>query len=344
MILDNIMGYWVTDHPLVLETFVAQAREQYLAMEQALEPLVATVRNLEGDWNPRWAYYWNAKLKELTVLRTANQAALQMFDKDQSSQTAPMPLIIAGTALGYRCAFHTIESEIEEAGILITSYIEVSESHKEQHIRQRQRVLKALQEVVKETRDAIGKGRTKLIEDTEQQQKLMTPQPTQRSKQKTTPASTTDDAEAAEVPPPLSERYAAVEQALEPIVAAVPMLEGPGKPRRKQYRDLKAALLTLRTKYAVVKAINTSETELLLAPPGIVERRCEEAINAVKTAHSPSDSDQEHSLQQRQHVLTALQTVVEVTRGAIRKGRAELGQAPQEQPALHVVHSSEEVR
>ena len=191
MILDNIMGYWVTDHPQVLEAFVAQARERYLAMEQALEPLAATVRNLEGDWKPRWAYYWNAKLKELTVLRAANQAALQLFDQDQSSQAAPIPLIISGTALGYRGAFHTIESEIEEAGILITSYIEVSDSHKEQHLRQRQRVLNALQEVVKQTRKAIGKGRAKLIEDTEKQQKLMTmaPQPAQRSKQKTAPES-----------------------------------------------------------------------------------------------------------------------------------------------------------
>jgi len=186
MILDQIMGYWVTDDPAVLAAFVALVRERYNALEQALEPIEATVRNLEGDWKPRWEQYWNVKLKDLTALRAANQAALQVFDKDSSSRTAPIPLIIAGTSLGYRCALHTIASEIEEAGVLITSYMKVSESHQEPHIRQRQRVLNALQEVVKETRSAINEGRDKLIEDSGKQQKLMVARPVRKGKQETT--------------------------------------------------------------------------------------------------------------------------------------------------------------
>lgn len=194
MILDQIMEYWVTDDPTVLDAFVAQVQERYNALEQALEPIAATVRNLEGDWKPRWESYWNAKLKDLTVLRAANQAALQVFEKDSSSRTAPIPLIIAGTSLGYRCALQTIESEIEEAGVLITSYIEVSESHKEQHLRQRQRVLKALQEVVKETHSAINEGRDKLGKAAQEQQKLIAPQPVRKAKQKKPSASTRDAA------------------------------------------------------------------------------------------------------------------------------------------------------
>jgi len=199
MILDKIMGYWVTDDPAAaLEAFVVQVRGRYNALEQALEPIEATVRNLEGDWKPRWEQYWNAKLKDLTALRAANQAALQVFDKDSSSRTAPIPLIIAGTSLGYRCALHTIVSEIEEAGVLITSYIEVSESRKEQHIRQRQRVLQALQEVVKETRSAINEGRDKLVEDIEKQRKMAA-----RRKQETASTPATNDAETTAVPPSL---------------------------------------------------------------------------------------------------------------------------------------------
>lgn len=203
MILDKIMGYWVTDDPMVLEGFVAHVQEHYDALEQALEPIAATVRNLESDWKPRWNQYWNAKLKDLTALRAANQAELQVFDKEQRSRTVPIPLIIAGTSLGYRCPLHSVESQIEEAGILITSYIDVCDSHQEQHLRQRQRVLNALQEVVKETRKAIKEGRDKLVEDSGKQQKLVSAPPVRKAKHEKAPSSTTDDAETTTAQPVL---------------------------------------------------------------------------------------------------------------------------------------------
>nr|MBA2676812.1 hypothetical protein [Ktedonobacteraceae bacterium] len=258
---------------------------------------------------------------------------------EQSSEQAPVPVIFYGATMGYTIPLRLIEGRIEEVGILLTSYIEVCDSHQEQHLRQRQRVLQALQEVVETTRDAIHKGRTGLEQAPQEQQQLLAPRRTRKTKHRTTSTLATDVPEQS-----LQERYTVVEQALEPIVTAVTMMEGQGKLRRKQYRDLKAALLTLRATYTALLAFNKSETETVLASPSIVERTCEEAISAVLIAHSPSDSDQEQSLQQRQHVLKALQAVVEVTRKATSEGRAELDHAPQVQPLLHVVHSSEEVR
>ena len=331
---DFIQDDWVTEDPAALEAFITQGREHYDALEQALEPLVVAVTDLKRDWKPRWQGYWKPKLTALLSLRTATQATYQMFDREQSSEEDPVPVIFYGSNIGYSIPLSLIEGRIEEVGILLTSYIEVCDSHEEQHLRQRQRVLVALKEVVETTRDAVQKGRTGLDLAPQEQQQLLAPRRRTRKAKKTTSPSTTD---APEQSP--QERYTDVELALEPIAVAVTRLEGPGKPRRKQYRDLKAALLTLRAAHAAILVFDTSESETLLAPPGIVERRCEEAISAVKTAHEASDSDQEQSLQQRQSVLKAVQAVVEVTREAIRKGRATLDEAPQKQSTLYALHT-----
>ncbi len=195
MILDThkIMDYWVTDDPAVLDAFIVHVRERYTALEQALEPITVTVNDLERDWKPRWEHYWQTKMAALLSLRTAAHAALQVFDREQSSEDMPIPIIFAGISLGYRFGLHTVESKIEEAGILLTSYIEVCSSHEEQHLRQRQRVLNALQEVVKATREATNEGRDKLAEDS-REQKLTVPRPTRRTKQKETSGPTTDEA------------------------------------------------------------------------------------------------------------------------------------------------------
>ena len=329
---------WVTDDPAGLEAFVTQAREHYAALEQALEPLAAAVKDLEGDWDTRGVSFWTRTLEAVLALRTAVQAVLPLFDSPTSSQEQPLPLLFTGANLMYTLPLWTVQQTIEECGLLLTAYIEVNDSYQEQHLRQRQRVLGALREVVKATRDAVGQGRVELEKAPQEQKRFRAPRRTRKTKHKTASPSITDAPEQS-----LLERYTKVEQALKPIVVAVSMMEGFGKPRRKQVRNLKAALRTLCATYAVVKAINTSETETLLAPPDKVERRCEEAISAVLTIYEASDVNQEQSLQQRQHVLKALQAVVEATRKAIDEGRAELGQAPQEQPMLHVVRL-EEVR
>lgn len=197
--LDTIMGYYVTDAPDVLEGFLIQGRERYTAIEQALEPIKATVADLEGDWKPRWASYWQAKTADLTTLRTATQAALQLFDREQSSQAAPTPIIFSATSIAYKFGLHTIQSKIEEAGILLTTYIEVSASRQEKHIRQRQRVLKALQDVVKATREAVSEGRTTLNQASQEQQKLLAPRRKRQLQGEETPmVPSTDEAETAE--------------------------------------------------------------------------------------------------------------------------------------------------
>jgi len=203
MILDKIGGYWVTDDPNVLDAFLVQARERYTAIEQALEPIAATVSDLERDWKPRWEAYWKRKLTALLSLRAATHATFQLFDREQNSRENPVPAMFYETNVCYTIPLRLVLNKIEEAGILLTSYIEVSNSHQEQHLRQRQRVLKALQKVVSSVREVIGKGHAELDRATQEQKKLLTPRRTRRSKQKATPASTTDDAETAEGQPSL---------------------------------------------------------------------------------------------------------------------------------------------
>ena len=325
---------WVTEDPAALEAFVATGREHYAALEQALEPLATTVTDLKRDWKPRWKGYWKLKLTALLSLRTATQATFEMFDREQSSEEAPVPVIFYGANMGYTIPLSLVGGRIEEAGILLTSYIEVCESHQEQHLRQRQRVLVVLQEVVEFTHDAIQKGRTGLELAPQEQQQLLAPRRTRKTKHKTASTPTTDAPERS-----LQERYTDVEQALEPIAVAVIRLEGPGKPRPKQVRDLKSALHTLRAKYAVVRAFDTHET--LLDSLGRVERRIEEVHGRIDV-YEASGLERDQQLRQWQDMLKALQAVVEVTHEAISEGRATLDHAKQEQPMLRVVHREEE--
>jgi phytoene/squalene synthetase len=104
-------------------------------------------------------------------------------------------VIITATSISYRCDLHTVESKIEEAGILLTAYLEVCTSQKEHHIRQRQKVLKALQAVVRATHEAIKDGRSALEQAPRRQQVLFTPRPARQAKRKGTSVSIPDDAE-----------------------------------------------------------------------------------------------------------------------------------------------------
>ncbi len=331
---DFLLENWVTEDLAALEAFLVQGREHYAALEQALEPLAAAVKDLEGDWDTRGVSFWTRTLEAVLALRTATQAVLPLFDSPASSQEQPLPLLFAGANLMYTVPLWTVQQTIEECGLLLTAYIEVNDSYQEEHLRQRQRVLGALREVVKATRDAVGQGRVELEKAPQEQKRFRALSRTRKTKHKTASPSITDAPEQS-----LLERYTAVEQALKPIVVAVTMLEGPGKPRRKQTRDLKAALRTFCATYAVVKTINTRETEMLLAPPDNVERTCDEA-NAVLTIYETSNVDQEQYFRQHwEHILNALRAVVEATRKAIDEGRAELDQAPQKQSTLYVLHT-----
>ncbi len=162
MITTKRGGYWVTDATEVLETFITQASERYTALEQALEPITATVVDLDRNWTPRWADYWHAKTKALASLRAATRTALQLFQREQSSPSSPVPLVLAATSIAYTSSLRSAEVAIEEAGILIIAHSAVSRSLDEKHIRQRQRVLQALREVDQEVREAIMVGRAEL--------------------------------------------------------------------------------------------------------------------------------------------------------------------------------------
>jgi len=163
MITTKRGGYWVTDATEVLETFITQASERYTALEQALEPITATVVDLDRNWTPRWADYWHAKTHALATLRAATRTCLMLFAREQSSQAAPVPLVLlAATSIAYTSSLRSAEVAIEEAGILITAHSAVSRSLDEKHIRQRQRVLQALREVEQAVREAIMVGRAEL--------------------------------------------------------------------------------------------------------------------------------------------------------------------------------------
>ena len=126
MIEDSVQEEdWVTEDPAALEAFVATGREHYAALEQALEPLATTVTDLKRDWKPRWKGYWKLKLTALLSLRTATQATFEMFDREQSSEEAPVPVIFYGANMGYTIPLSLVEGRIEEAGILLASYVEV---------------------------------------------------------------------------------------------------------------------------------------------------------------------------------------------------------------------------
>jgi len=162
MMISKRGGYWVTDATDALDTFLTQASDRYIALEQAIKPISATVIDLERDWTPRWADYWEAKTKALATLRAATRTCLMLFAREQSSQAAPVPLVVAATSIAYTSSLRCVEVAIEEAGILITAHSAVDHSLDEKHIRQRQRVLQALREVEQTVREAIIVGRAEL--------------------------------------------------------------------------------------------------------------------------------------------------------------------------------------
>jgi hypothetical protein len=197
---NKILGFWVTEAPDVLEVFIQQAREHYTALEQALEPISTAIADLETYWTPRPADFWQQQTAALAPLRQATKTALQLFAKEQSSQAAPVPRIVAATSIGYRTSLYYLESKIATAGTLLIvhsggmSCTSLSQSA----MKQRQRILQALCEVEEAGRKAIREGRAKLDTAAQEQQKLTAPPPArqpqtepQRQQQPTTTADTT---------------------------------------------------------------------------------------------------------------------------------------------------------
>jgi hypothetical protein len=94
----------------------------------------------------------------------------------RGSQWKSVPPIIFGTGLACIVNFHSIEAKVEEAGILLTAYLRSSSSlysgtrrHVEAQIRERQCLLRALEQVSQAVHDAVDNGRLKLKSMPEEQ-------------------------------------------------------------------------------------------------------------------------------------------------------------------------------
>ncbi len=158
MILDFFLGYWVTDAPDVLASFLATALQRYNALEEALAPISTAVTDLERDWHPRSAAFWQQVLAALATARQAGQACMVLFAREHSSFERPVPLGVPVASIRATVSLHRIATEIEEAGILLTVYSATCDVRDETHIRQRQRLVRALREVETVARLAIMEG------------------------------------------------------------------------------------------------------------------------------------------------------------------------------------------
>lgn len=159
MILDTFLGAWVTDDPEVMSAFLAQGHVRYAALQQACAPIKEAIEELQRDWQPREQHYWQNILDQLSPLRKAMHACRALFAREQNSEMHPLPMAFAAN-LTYRYGWNLngVEEKIENAGILLTIQSATPSSLDEAHIRQRQRVLRALEAlhevVLKATTDA----------------------------------------------------------------------------------------------------------------------------------------------------------------------------------------------
>jgi hypothetical protein len=126
MPIDHIMGYSVTDLPSVLQEFIAQARERYAAIEQAIQPIKAAITDLERDWTPRDVTFWQQVIESLDPVRQATQKCMALFDQTLNSQEHPAPLVLVATSFVYALGLQQIENSIEEAAILLFAAIRQS--------------------------------------------------------------------------------------------------------------------------------------------------------------------------------------------------------------------------
>jgi hypothetical protein len=160
--MTTILGFFVTDDPAYLASWMDGARERYAALEQALEPLQNVVEYLDRDWQPQPPAYWHRTMEHLAPLRQAIEACSALFEREQSSEECPVPLAMVGHHLRYQISLSAVSREYEEAGILLTSHSAASYSLEVGHIRQRQQVLKALRKLCEVGQKAIKEGRAEI--------------------------------------------------------------------------------------------------------------------------------------------------------------------------------------
>lgn len=137
---------------------LVQARRCYEKLEQALMPLIEAIQELEQDWNPREAAFWQRITTALASIRQAVNACLALFH-EPSLQPTPVAACFDAASIVQSCCLYEVAGRLDEAGIRLTSYRNRA-SFAEKHIRQRQGVLHALRELHRAGQHALGKGRT----------------------------------------------------------------------------------------------------------------------------------------------------------------------------------------
>jgi hypothetical protein len=169
-------GYSITRSQQELEAFIDQARREYDTLAGAIAPVDEKIANLQRDWHPRSAHFWGEALyRDIPPIREAARACSLLFDKGQSHVT-PIPIVIYTTLPGFIGYLHHIDSVIEEAGILLTVYLQTPRpSSVEGQIRERQRLMRALQKVSRATHNAIDEALGRLSQAPQKQVRLLTP-------------------------------------------------------------------------------------------------------------------------------------------------------------------------
>ena len=162
MTVMNILRYWTTDDAQVLNAFLAQANERYAALEDGYTPIKEAVQDLDRDWSVRPTEYWMALIQQCVVLRDVTKACVLLFERVQSSERTPVPLVVVASAPNYSYALYNALDMLGRAGIALTSYSVVCHSSERKHLRQRQDVLHALCDVDGAVHEAIREGRAEL--------------------------------------------------------------------------------------------------------------------------------------------------------------------------------------
>jgi hypothetical protein len=156
----EVLGFFATDDPALIASWLAQARERYTRLEQALLPFQRVVEELAPNWQPKAQTYWQRTMEHLVPLRHALEACSSLFEREQSREDTPIPLAVLGCHHGYSLSLSSVTREFNEVGILLTSHSAASYSREVAHIRQRQEVLGALRTLCDGGRKAIAEART----------------------------------------------------------------------------------------------------------------------------------------------------------------------------------------
>lgn len=141
-----------------LHLFLAQARQRYDELEQALMPMGETIADLEQDWNPRGEPFWQRVSTALLPLRQTVDGCLALYDQRRSPQPALISALFAGVSIEQSCVLFYLRSRIEVVGIRLTSY-QHRASFAEKHLQQRQGVLQGMRDLDEAGQKALQKGR-----------------------------------------------------------------------------------------------------------------------------------------------------------------------------------------